>query len=1126
MSIHDRPWSRRDHHPPVGVTTLIELLSHRAETAPERAALRYLRDGEQDVVTLTTSALWRDACAVAAYLQARLPVGARVLLPHPPGLEFSVAFYGCVLAGMVAVPVPPPDPARPGRALPRLQAVCDDAEVAAVLTVPEVAAQRDGMPKVPIFSHDDVDPALASRWVRPQSDERTPIYLQYTSGSTARPKGVVIDHANVLHNCAELNEAYDLRPDSVMVYWVPTYHDLGLVYGVVLPMFIGFESISMSPMDFLRQPARWLQAIERFGGTHSVAPNFGYDLVVARCTPQQLAGLDLSRWRHALNGGEPIRRISEQRFVALCAPLGLPPDALSHSYGMSEATAEITAEPLGTRGVFVRLRADALAEGRVEDAGPEVEDDRVRWVAGCGVPAAGTELFIVDPDTREPCAPDRIGEIWIGGGSVARGYWRAPEATEQAFGGRLCGEDTPRLRSGDLGFLRDGQLFVTGRCKDVVIIRGHNHYPQDLEWALEGRHPALRPNAAVAFSEDDGTTERLVLVTEVYPDRLEDPMSVVSTIREAVAERGLEVSVVVLCPPRTVPKTSSGKVQRARTRHLFECGELPSIERWVAAAPQDAVSEDLRDRLRESDEAPRIALLRDYLERLVAAKLRVDRDQVQDVALVDMGLDSLAMVEIAERLSFQLGRVVELGALSEPLSSLAATLGGPPPADESLVVGGEPHEPFPLYGIQQAYWVGRAGGVGGGVSCHTYHELDAEGLDPSRLEAAWQALIDRHDALRLVIDAEGQQRVLPQARYSMPVEDLRGLSAAEREARLAALRARMSHQVLPSERWPMFEIRVCRLVDDRVRVYVSIDLLLADGASLARLMDEWGRLYVEPERPLEPLPPCTFRDCALADQAAKGTARYEASRAWWRERRPDFPTAPALPLACNPEQLEAPRFVRRRATLDPRVWQALQDEAHRRRLTISVVLCTAFAEVLEAWSGAPFMLNLTTFRRAPIHPRIHEIIGDFTTMAFLDCRRSAWSFVEYARRLQGQLHAQLDHRVVHGVEVLRMWSHEQPVQVPVVFTSMVRGDGTGRWDTTWLGEETFAISQTPHVWIDHQILELNGALVYRWDAVEALFPEGLLDAMFAAFGRRVQELATTPSAWDQGRPELLPPADR
>jgi hypothetical protein len=421
-----------------------------------------------------------------------------------------------------------------------------------------------------------------------------------------------------------------------------------------------------------------------------------------------------------------------------------------------------------------------------------------------------------------------------------------------------------------------------------------------------------------------------------------------------------------------------------------------------------------------------------------------------------------------------------------------------------------------LHGIQQAYWVGRQGREG--VACHSYFEHDARGLDIDRLERAWQALIERHDALRLVFDADGSQRVLREVPpYAFVREDLRGRAPALQEARIAALRAELSHQVLPAERWPLFEIHALRVSPaegsdaPRHRLCVSVDLILVDGASMAMLLREWRELYATPERPLPPLPPFTFRDVALAEQARAGERSLAASR--WRGG-PRVAPPSTRRRACRSRDGGPRRGARAspdaRRRLPASGWDRLRAEAARHGLTPSMVLCAAFAEVIEAWSSEPeFVLNLTTFRRAPIHPRVWDLAGDFTTMAFLDCRRAAGtSFVGFARALQAQLREQLDHRRVHGLDVVRAWSRSGAARIPggvhehgprrrhrrsgTPGGSARRCTASARRRTS--GSTTRSSRSTAR-W------STAGTRSRRW------FPPGLLDDLFAAFGARVQDAA-------------------
>ena len=415
------------------------------------------------------------------------------------------------------------------------------------------------------------------------------------------------------------------------------------------------------------------------------------------------------------------------------------------------------------------------------------------------------------------------------------------------------------------------------------------------------------------------------------------------------------------------------------------------------------------------------------------------------------------------------------------------------------------HEPFPLSDIQHAYWIGRGQGVElGNVATHAYFEFERAGLDVEQLGDAWRQLIARHDMLRAVVQLDGQQRVLAEVPpYSIDVLDVRTAPPAAAQAQTEAVREQLAHHCYDAARWPLFCVRATQLPDDRVRVHISIDLLIADVWSLFILFREWGALYEAPGRPL-PVLTLSFRDYLLAEAALAATPRYTRAQAYWTARLPALLPGPDLPLARPATAVTTPRFTRRSGRVAAPAWQRLKQRARQTGLTPSMVLCTAFAEVLAAWSTRPaFTLNVTLFQRLPLHPEVNAVVGDFTSTVLLAVDEyRAPSFVDRARRLQLQLWRDLEHREVSGVRVLRDLARRTGagprVAMPVVFTSTLGQDDGARAPAAWLGEMVYGISQTPQVWLDHQVGDDGDALVFNWDVVEALFPAGLVDAMFQA----------------------------
>lgn len=553
--------------------TIAEVLRWRASTQPDRLAFRFLVDGESQTASITYAELDRQANEIAAALSARCKPGDRALLLYPPGLDFISGFFGCLYAGIVAVPLYSP---RPNRADPRLDAVAANCGATVALSTGDVLAKLRAQ-RLKIECLEGLDQiatdSMASN-VSPPAKAPVPArgetlaFLQYTSGSTAAPRGVMVSHANLMANEAMIRVAFDWHENSSVVSWLPVYHDMGLIGNVLQPVYAGIPGILMPPAAFLMNPFRWLEVTSRYRGTCIGAPNFAYDLCARRVTPEQIATLDLSCVDLAYCGAEPIRHDAVERFLTAFAPAGLRPEAFYPCYGLAEATLFSTGGSKAARPVMVEVQASALESHLVVPPSPD--DDR-RTLVGCGRPWMGASAAIVEPSTFKPCLFGSIGEIWLAGPHVAAGYWNDHEATGTTFNARLADDDRAFLRTGDLGFVRDGELFITGRIKDVIIIRGRNLYPQDIEATVEKSHPALRPGRGAAFIAEQDGEERLVVIHEVDRDvEYAELKPAIALIRQAVArDHGVAPHAVVLVEAFSVPTTTSGKIRRAACRQFM-----------------------------------------------------------------------------------------------------------------------------------------------------------------------------------------------------------------------------------------------------------------------------------------------------------------------------------------------------------------------------------------------------------------------------------------------------------------------------------------------------------------------------------------------------------------------------
>ena len=591
----------------VQALSIDEVLRWRASHEPARTAFVYLDDGEREQTRVNYAELDLLARAVGATLQGLHARGERALLLYPPGLEFVAAFFGCLYSGVVAVPAYPPHPARPEITLPKLQAILADSQAQFVLTttairskVAPLFASDEEFKQLCWLATDEVEQARAEDWTETAVAPDDLAFLQYTSGSTSAPKGVMVSHRNVLENSAYIHYGFEHTPDSVAVTWLPAYHDMGLIDGIIQPVYGGFTCYVMPQTSFLQRPARWLQAISRYRATHSGGPNFAYEHCVNKIRPEQRNGLDLSCWRVAYNGAEPVREETLHRFAASFEECGFHAGAFYPAYGLAEATLKVSGRE-GRHPVICKLESAPLEENVLVEVSASSDPRNVRKLVSSGRTALGTRVIIVEPSSLTECAKGRVGEVWVSGAGVAQGYWNRPELTEQTFKARLSDTgDGPFLRTGDLGFVKDGELFITGRLKDVIIIGGRNHYPHDIELTVEQCHPALRPGCTAAFSVEVENEERLVVAAEFDPRSMRsvataeasgaafctngrrvpaDEWKLLKTaVLRAVSDHfGLHVHELVLLKVGGVPKTSSGKIKRQECRKAYLTGALERV---------------------------------------------------------------------------------------------------------------------------------------------------------------------------------------------------------------------------------------------------------------------------------------------------------------------------------------------------------------------------------------------------------------------------------------------------------------------------------------------------------------------------------------------------------------------
>ena len=977
---------------------LVRLLRHRAQICPDDPLYTMLIDGEEEGATFDYAEVDRQARAIGALLQS-LEVGNRpVLLIYPPGFEFIAAFYGCLYAGAIAVPTQPPvQRAKQTQSLARFQAIVNDARPFAVLTTSAILPRLESMSAAVAHAGgihwtatDTVPVELAERWEAPRQDADAIAFLQYTSGSTALPKGVMVSHRNLLANSEYIDFGFEHTAESIGLTWLPHFHDMGLINGIIQPLYRGFRCFVMSPAAFLQSPYRWLKAISRYRVTHSGGPNFAYEVCLRRITAEQRTTLDLSSWAVAFNGAEPVRRQTVEAFAEAFAESGFQSRSFYPAYGLAEATLKVTGGRRNGGPVYCTVDAGYLERHRVVES-PEQRPGTCSLV-GAGSTACGTTVAIVDPETLTRCAADEIGEVWVSGPGVAKGYWNRPEESAEVFGvylkDKIDRREGPFLRTGDLGFIRNDQLFVTGRIKDLIIIRGLNHYPQDIELTVERSHPALRPGGGAAFSIDVADEERLVVIHEIDYRQEADVQEIIGRVQQAIAENHeVQLQEFALLAPGTLPKTTSGKIQRRLCRSLFLEGKLDPVAHWQR--PPVAPNGDLGD-LGDLENPPASEQsIAEWLRMLLAARLGVVPASIDDQqSVMRYGLDSLTAIEFVHRIQSTFGIVIPLSEFFESpsIAYLAARIKSRlnSPAAPLAIREGSQVEDVALSFGQQALWFlyqVDANSVAYNIS---FAVRIISSLDEDALHRAFQALVNRHPALRTTFAAakgKPYQRVHEQATVSFEVEDAGRCSEADLNERITA----EANRPFDLERGPLLRVRLFRRSSDESLLLLVVHHIAVDLWSLAQLIRELGLCYSAEKHGLRPaLEPPRFQYADYVRWESEMLASQEGSRLedYWRRQLADVPTVFELPADRPRPKVQSFKGASVRFNLERELADKLKRTAQEQNVTLYMTLLAALQALLYRYSGqSEFLVGSPSSGRGRVE--LADIVGYFVNPVVL-----------------------------------------------------------------------------------------------------------------------------------------------
>ena len=976
--------------PPGKPSTLIDLLRQHAAERTAKLALTFLLDWQTEGATLTFGDLDLRARAIAALLQSVGAANERVLLIYPPSLEYVSAFLGCLYGGAVAVPVPPP---RLNRNMDRLMVIAADSGARFVLTTRSILDRIESATNVGAkldsldwFATDDMDNRQALDWRPPIVSSATLAFLQYTSGSTTTPKGVMVTHGNLIHNQAQIRRAFGQTDQSVVLSWLPLYHDMGLIGGVLQPLYLGARCVLMSPLSFLQRPLGWLRAITRYGITTSGGPDFAYSLCARKAQLENCSSLDLSRWSVAFNGSEPIRDHTIERFTVAFEPFGFRRESFLPCYGLAEATLLASGGNTASRPLVTKVLAQPLTENRVVVAQSGAQSTKL--LVGSGRVDPDQQVVIVDPATLTVLPGDCVGEIWISGPSVAAGYFNRPEESRATFQAYLSGLGKgPFLRTGDLGFIQHGELFVTGRLKDLIIIKGRNYCPNDIEATVQLSSSVARFDGGAAFSIEIDGEERLVIVQEVETRAKQDLDEVIRILRQSVAdEYELAPYSVVLIRPGSIARTSSGKIRRQACRAVFLAGKLHVLAEWRMTSPSERPDSVSIGSMTPSS----LESAQECLISLLSATLAIDATTIDaSRPISSYGLDSLGAVDMMHALETQLGLSMPLTAffqvpsiheLAKQLVELfnnSSTVPAVPRAHTTVTEFGLSRGQQALYLLHNrvpdvpVYNIAHLGIVRGK-------------LNTPALRTAFQELVNRHASLRtsFVQTSSGPvQRVKQQMDVWFKEVDAGEWSQEDLNEHIIG----EANHCFDLEEGCLLRITLFN-IPTRPLLLLVVHHIVVDFWSLSYLLRELGALYSAElgHPPAKSAPVSQFSEFVdWQNQMLAGTRADRLSEYWngklggelpSLDLPSDSPRPPKQSYAGDSQELVVPG----------RTAQRLAQLSRERGTTPFMLLVAAFAAFLHRYTGQDdILLGTPTSERSLA--RFADVVGYFVNPILLRC---------------------------------------------------------------------------------------------------------------------------------------------
>ncbi|PEL52431.1 non-ribosomal peptide synthetase [Bacillus wiedmannii] len=1106
-------------------STFVDLLENRAKLHPDRIAYRYLNANGDEEDIITYAQLHQRACAIASVLQERLSRGERVILLYPQGIEFLAGFFGCLYAGMIAVTVYPP---KPNRTLLRLNSIIEDCDASLALTNSKIHTQISNSKygqalNLPNWYVTDEIENYASYYQKPNISEEDIAFLQYTSGSTSQPKGVAVSHKNLLVNEEMIKVAYNHSENTDYVCWLPLFHDMGLIGNVLQTIYTGSTCVLMSPSTFIHKPIIWLKAISKYNAHTSGGPNFAYSWCIQNIKLEECEGLDLSHWRVAFNGAEPIQYETQKNFSEMFKAYGFDSKAFCSCYGLAEATLFVTGGFHNNTEREVHVVKEALRRNIIETKA--IADSETQTIVGCGVSGLGQVIKIVDPDTCECLLPNHVGEIWIRGAHIANGYWKKKEATQETFHARVKPMmQNTYLRTGDLGFIRNGQLYVTGRLKDLIIIRGRNYYPQDIEITAEQSSVGLRHNSNAAFTVKVNDEQRLVIVQEVERSYRKKPLyNIVERIRKAVESKyELQVHSIVLITPGSIPKTTSGKIQRKACSLAYLSGSLKKIEEWHYSNAGHVDGESQMD-------------LETWICNNFSKALGINITQLDlNYPLSHYGLDSMTIVNIVHSIEKRVGINIPMARFFENIS-LRSIIDEILEQSTSLVNQKDLNVSSKMirdnchhlsHGQRSMYFMYRL--APNSSAYHISKALRICGpIDIPKLSDAFQTIINSHAILRTTYglqDGEPVQFVKDKIDFRLMVEDVSLYSDGMLKGKLEEL------MVVPFdlEKGPVFRCHLLSKSNNEHILFFCFHHIAVDFWSLGLFIKQLVQLYQSENVSLTTEATysefVTWQSTILKESSGKDMYKY-----WEKQLSGDLQVV-ELPLDKERPIVQTYKGAVHTVKLsNPYIIKEIKKNGRQHGVTMYMYLLSVFNILINKYTGLrDFTIGTPTLGRNKAE--FSDVMGYFVNPVVLRSRiRNNLTFIEFLKDVRDTVLGAFNNQVfpfdllVEKLKPTRELGYSPLFQIMFAMQKSNFEDGD---DLTALacdlpGEsvnvggmnfENYPLSQKIAQYdLSHTVAEVGGELIFSFEYNSDLFKKETINRMMKHYINILEQIIENPN---------------